>query len=148
MMLFRCLLVALVLPSAAAVAQAFTPPQGAPAPAERAAGRFPQPVRVGDLIGRQVLRPTEAQNVLGRVVVITRRANGGLDVIIRFGGVLGIGARAIVVPVEAVALMGEYVAVLDFTPAQLEAFATVDQAGVVPLPPDEIIRVGIVKPFH
>lgn len=148
MMLFRCLLVALVLSSAAAVAQALTPPQGASTRAERAAKRFPQPIRVGDLIGRQVLRPTEAQNVLGRVAAITRRADGGLDVVIRFGGVLGIGARAIVVPVEAVALMGEYVAVMDFTPGQLETFATADQAGVVPLPPDEIIRIGIVKPFH
>ena len=41
------------------------------APAARAedsaaARRFPQPVRVGNLLHRQVLRPVEQQTVLGR----------------------------------------------------------------------------------
>ena len=49
-----------------------TTPGGMPPPpgmslTESAAMRFPQPVRVGDLIGREVLRPVESQDVLGRV---------------------------------------------------------------------------------
>jgi hypothetical protein len=79
---------------------------------------------------------------------MVRRKDGGLVMIIRFGGVFGIGARAIAVPLDAVALMGEYVAVMDFTPDQLRAFATDDGAADTPLSANDTIRVGIVKPFH
>lgn len=52
----------------AAHAQSATPGGMPPPPgmslAESAAMRFPQPVRVGDLLGRQVLRPVESQDVL------------------------------------------------------------------------------------
>ena len=125
-----------------------SPGANPPGLAERAARRFPQPVRVGDLIGRQVLEPTEAQPVLGRVAAVARRGDGGLDLIVRFGGVLGIGARPIAVPVEAVALLGEHVAVIDFTPEQLGTFPAVDGAGTGTLPPGDTIRVGLVRPFH
>jgi hypothetical protein len=115
--------------------------------AERAAKRFPQPVRVGDLIGRQVLEPTEAQHVLGRVAAIVRHDDGTMDMIIRFGGMLGIGTRLIAVPIEAVALLGEHVAIIDFTPEQLQGFPTAPQTDPS-LPVSNIIRVGLAKPFH
>ena len=127
------------------------PPLSRPNLAERAAKRFPQPVRVGDLIGRQVLQPTEAQHVLGRVAAIVRHDDGSMDMIVRFGGTLGIGTRLIAVPIEAVALLGEYVAIVDFTPDQLQGFPTAPDASAdatKALPPDNIIRVGLAKPFH
>lgn len=134
---------------AATAALADTPAAtGTPTPAEKNARRFPQPVRVGDLIGRQVLQPVPAQHVLGRVASIDRNAAGGIDVVVRFGGFLGFGARPIAVPVEAVALLGEYLAVLDFTPEQLSDFPTVPETGARAIPPNESIRVGLTKPFH
>jgi hypothetical protein len=127
--------------------RAAAPGASMPDLAERAAKRFPQPVRVGDLIGRQVLQPTEAQHVLGRVAAIVRHDDGGMEMIVRFGGMLGIGTRLIAVPIEAIALLGEYVAIIDFTPEQLRGFPTVHEAAPS-LPPDHIIRIGLVKPFH
>jgi hypothetical protein len=62
--------------------------------------------------------------------------------------VLGFGARPVAVPADAMALLGEWVSVLDFTPAQLATFPTADAAGLTPLPPDAVIRVGLTKPFH
>jgi hypothetical protein len=144
----RSLLAALVLSVALPqLALAAAPGVSAASLAERAARRFPQPVRVGDLIGRQVLEPTEAQHVLGRVGAVVREKDGSLDMIVRFGGVLGFGTRPIAVPIEAVGLLGEYVAVVDFTPEQLAGFSTASEPGP-PLAPNEIIRVGLVKPFH
>src|ERR1700742_2680756 len=52
--------------------------------AEAAAMRFPQPVRVGDLLGRQVLRPVESQDVLGRVHRVVRDGNGQILVVVDF----------------------------------------------------------------
>jgi hypothetical protein len=146
-MLYRTLLVVMTLSAGAAVAQATAPPQ-LPALTEQQKLRFPQPVRVGDLIGRDVLKPIEAQPILGRVVAVVRGKEGGLDVIVRYGGVLGFGSRPIAIPIGAMALMGEFMAVMDFTPAQLTTFPTNDGAGLQPIASDEIIRVGIVKPFH
>ena len=118
-----------------------------PALAARAAKRFPQPVRVGDLIDRDVLLPKEYQTVLGRVAAVARR-DGALVLIVRFGGVLGFGARPIAVPMDAVALLGEHVAILDFTPDQLRTFPTAETASLAPLPANDTIRVGLARPFH
>jgi hypothetical protein len=146
-MLFRVLLVVLTL-MIGPLAMAADPLPSLSTLQGREARRFPQPVVVGNLIGRAVLKPVEAQTILGRVDAIVRRQDGGLDVIVRFGGVLGFGARPIAVPIEAMALMGPFMAVMDFTPEQLGTFPTSDGAGLQPVPAGETIRVGIVKPFH
>jgi hypothetical protein len=138
----RVVLIGLVL-----AVPAWAQPKPRAAYAEKAARRFPQPVRVGDLIGRQVLEPKEREDVLGRVAAIRRAGDGGLDLIMRHGGVLGIGARLIAVPIEAVGLLGEYVAVLDLTPEELVLLPEAPEQGQA-LGPDETIRVGLVRPFH
>ncbi len=114
--------------------------------AAKAAKRYPQPVRVDTLIGRQVLEPIEAQPVLGHVTALTRRPDGGVDFAVRLDGLFGIGGRTIAVPAEAIGLLGEHVALLDTTPAQLAALPTASSAA--PLAGTEIVRVGLVKPFH
>jgi hypothetical protein len=147
-MLSRPLLVVMTLLVAGPLAWAADPLPSLAALQAREARRFPQPVRVGDLIARDVLKPVEAQPILGHVDAVVRRPDGGLDVIVRYGGVLGFGARPIAVPIEAMALMGQFMAVMDFTPDQLGTFPTSDGAGLQAVPPDTMIRVGIVKPFH
>ncbi len=147
-MLSRTLLVVMTLLAVGPLAQAADPLPSLATLQAREARRFPQPVRVGDLIGRDVLKPIEAQPILGHVDAIVRRPDGGLDVIVRTGGVLGFGARPIAVPIEAMALMGQFMAIMDFTPDQLGTFPTNDGAGLQPVPTVDTIRVGIVKPFH
>ncbi len=125
----------------------------APVHAQQAARRFPQPVRVGDLIHRQVLRPVERQTVLGRVKGVTRRADGAVLVVVDardagWRGALGLGARPVAVPSDAMALLGEYLALMDLTPDQLQALPTFDPADTAPVPPDDTIRMGLVRPFH
>lgn len=146
MPLHRILAALLLFTCAPAAAQQPAPPE--PVLAARAVARFPQPVRVGDLLRRQVLRPVEQQNVLGRVAGVMRRGDGAVLVIVSLGGVLGLGTRPIAVPLEATALLGEHLAVIDLTPEQLQALPTFDGAGTQPLQPNETIRVGLTRPFH
>ena len=111
------------------------------------AQRHPQPVRVGTLIGQQVLQPIEAQHVIGRVRSIRKDDKGDVSIFMTIGGFLGFDSREIAVPVEAFALLGPYISVLDYTPEQLKTFPDApltDQK----LSPDAIIRVGLTKPFH
>ncbi len=146
MPLRRTLAVLLPFICAPAMAQQPAPPE--PAVVARAAGRFPQPVRVGDLLRRQLLRPVEQQNVLGRVERVVRRPDGAVLVVVSLGGVFGLGTRPVAVPVEATALLGEHLALMDLSPEQLGALPTFDGAGAAPVPPGETIRVGLVRPFH
>ena len=128
-------------------------PGGMPPPpgmslAESAALRFPQPVRVGDLLHRAVLRPVESQDVLGRVDRVVRDDAGAVQVVIAFGGFLGWGRRLIAVPVEAMVLLGQDLEVVAYTPQQLRELPTFSLPGTSPLPDDAVIRVGLAKPSH
>jgi len=148
-------LVAAVLAALLAVAAPVSAQEPPPAASEaaRAAQRFPQPVEAGTLIHRQVLRPVEKQDVLGRVSAVVRRSDGALLIVVDardagWRGVLGLGARPVAVPADAMALLGEHLALMDLTPEQLRARPTFDPAGTAPVPPGDTIRMGLVRPFH
>jgi hypothetical protein len=133
-------------------AQSATPGGMPPPPgmslAESAAVRFPQPVRVGDLLGRQVLRPVESQDVLGRVRRVVRDQNGQIMVVVNFGGFLGFGTRPIAVPADAMVLLGQDMEIVAFTPNQLQQFPTFSPSGTTDVADDTIIKVGLAKPSH
>ncbi len=136
----------------AALAQSHTP-GGMPPPsgmslAQSTAMRFPQPVRVGTLLRRTVLRPVESQTVLGRVAQVVRDAQGTIEVVVAYGGVLGIGRRPIAVPLDAMVLLGRDMEIVAYTPQQLRRLPTFSGSGTTPVPPDAVVRVGLAKPSH
>ena len=112
-----------------------------------AAKRFPQPVRVGDLIHRRVLEPKESRPVLGHVALVIRLDDGSQAIVVKYGGLWGLGARAIAVPLNAMVLLGAELEILDFTPEQLDRFPTYAGAGRS-LGADEIIHMGLAHPSH
>ena len=113
-----------------------------------AAKRFPQPVRVGDLIERPVLAPLESRPLLGHVLNVVRLANDELAVVIKFGGFWGFGGRDIAVPAKGMVLVGQDLEVLDFTPQDLRTFPTFTAGSATVLGPDEVIRMGLAHPSH
>ena len=127
----------------------------------RALDRFPQTVRVGDLIGRELLQPLESQPVVGRVAGLVRSSDGTAEMVVHLDGRLGLawlgvpwigwagfGPRLVGVPVAAVALLGEYVGLMDLTPERLRALPDFAAGSAPEIGPDETIRVGVVRPFH
>lgn len=116
--------------------------------AEAASRRFPEPVLVGSLPGRRVLQPLESQPTLGRVRDVVRQASGEIDIVVAYGGLFGWFARPIAVPVDGMVLLGQDMEIVDFTPDQLDHFATFDGAGTTHMPPDSMIRVGLARPSH
>ena len=143
---------ALVLLVGVAHAQSTTPGGMPPPPgmslAQSAAMRFPQPVRVGDLLGREVLRPVESQDVLGHVREVVRDSQGQILVVIDFGGFFGFRSRPIAVPVDAMVLLGQDMEVVAFTPNQLGNFPVFLSSGTTRVPDDAVIKVGLAKPSH
>ena len=126
-----------------------TAPKALPAQSDLAAAtakRFPQPVRVGAIIGQDVLQPTEAQPVLGRVRAVRQASDGSVEVIVSTGGLLGSGQRNVAVPADAIAYLGPQVALIGYTPEQLASLpSTTDTPS---LPETATIKLGIVRPFH
>lgn len=145
---------ALLLTAGATLAQSHAP-GGMPPPAgmslaRSAAMRFPQPVRVGSLLGEAVQRPLESHDPLGTVAFLVRAADGRVDVVVRFGGWFGsrFGSRLIAVPLDATVVVGPVMEIVAFTPAQLRRLPAFASAGTTALPPDAIVRIGLAKPSH
>ncbi|MBS0561129.1 MAG: hypothetical protein JSR21_13850 [Proteobacteria bacterium] len=142
-----------------ALATSTTPGQALPSMTgdlKRRAAAFPQPVRVGDLAGRAVLGPMEAQPLYGRVDAppVVRGADGTLFLVVTRAGWLGLGAwmglggTPAAVPLDDAALLGEHIALVGLTRAELDALPSFRDAGAAPVPADTVIRMGIVGPFH
>ena len=143
---------ALVVLASFAHAQSATPGGMPPPPgmslAESAAMRFPQPVRVGDLLGRDVLRPVESQDLLGHVRELVRDSKGQIMVVIDLGGFFGFGSRPIAVPMDAMVLLGQDMEVVAFTPDELRRFPTFSPSGTTLIADDAVVNVGLAKPSH
>ncbi len=116
--------------------------------AAQAAARFPQPVRVGDLLHRAVLKPLESQDTIGRVEHVVRGPDGVIRVIMSFGGLLGLDTHPIAVPVDAMVLVGQVMEVVGLTPQQLRALPAYKGGDGVELPADATIKIGLAKPSH
>jgi hypothetical protein len=134
-----------------------TPTQMSPATMEsRADRRFAQPVRVGDLEGRALLQPLESQPVLGHVLGAAQHGGTEQGLVVRLDGGpvrpwlhwLGIGDRRVLVPLAGVALLGEHVALLGYTPQQLDALPDYKDDAAARIGADSMIHVALTGPFH
>jgi len=150
------LLVGLMLPVAAAtpvsdppivLAQAMVPPTGMddankPMPmVERMNRRFPQPVRVGDLIGLPVL--DDRSSTLGFVRQVVRTAAGKIELIVSYSGWFGWFGRPVAVPIEVVGIEGRQVASLDMARGEYATAPTWQGQDATALADDATIRIAL-----
>lgn len=105
--------------------------------------RYPQPVKVGDLIGLPVL--DFGDRALGYVQSAVRTASGKIRLIVPYGGFLGWGRRPVAVPVEVVAIAGRQLAALDMTRAEFDAAPAWSDPQSRTLPSTEIIHIGLYR---
>ena len=80
--------------------------------------RFPQPVRVGDLIGLPVLDFNDS--TIGYVKAVVRRGDGEIDLIVPYSAWFGWlrterGKRLVALPIKTVALLAKQIDALEFT---------------------------------
>jgi hypothetical protein len=150
------LLVGLMLPADATVsnpsivlAQAMVPPTGMddankPMPmVERMNRRFPQPVRVGDLIGLPVL--DDRASTLGFVRQVVRTAAGKIQLIVSYSRWFGWFGRPVAVPIEVVGIEGRQLASLDMPRSDYAAAPTWQGQDATALPGDATIRIALAR---
>ena len=112
-------------------------------PEEKMQRRFPQPIRVGDLIGLPVL--DDADRTIGHIKFVVRTTTGKLQLIVTYGGFLGWRQRLLPVPIEVVAIAGRQLAALDMTRAEFDGASTWNEASTTPVAADDVIRVALYK---
>lgn len=112
---------------------------------EAAAARWPQAVRVGDLVGRQVLENVPQQRVLGRVTGVARDADGHISIQVTAGGLWGLGGRQVAVPVEATALLGPFLVAMELDAHRLAALPQTLAPPSLLLPVNAAIRIGLTR---
>jgi PRC-barrel domain len=131
------------------LAQAAVPPTGMegdkkPRPMqERMNRRFPQPVRVGDLIGLPVLDDNSA--TLGHVRTVVRTKDDRIELIVSYSGFFGWGARPVAVPIEVVGIQGRELASLDMPRDEYAAAPTWHDTGAQALPDDATIKIALSR---
>ena len=121
-------------------------PTQAPAalsPEERMQRRYPQPVKVGDVIGLPVLDFDD--RTLGYVKNIVRTPAGKIQLVVPYGGFLGWGRRPVAVPIEVVAIAGRQLAALDMTRAEFDAAPAWNDPHSQSLAATDIIRIGLYR---
>jgi hypothetical protein len=121
-------------------------------PEEKMARRFPQPIRVGDLIGLPVLDWRD--RTIGYVERVVRTPAGKVQLIvpyrpwfgwISYGGIFAFGKRPVAVPLETVAMLGRQVAALDMSREEFDAAPTFSSGQAAPIRPDDSIRIAITR---
>jgi|SRR6516165_2967350 len=129
------------------MAQAMVPPTGMndaqkPMPMEeRMHRRFPQPVRVGDLIGLPVL--DDDDSTIGFVRQVVRTPDSKIKLIVPYSRWFGWFGRPVAVPIEAVVILGRQLASVDMSPSEYAAAPTWQGQDVLILQNDEIIQVAL-----
>jgi hypothetical protein len=151
----------LMVPAAASVsvanppvvmAQAMVPATGMqdaehPMPmADRMQRRFPQPVRVGDLIGLPIL--DDSASTIGYIRQVVRTSAGKIELVVSYStwfGWLDWFGRPVAVPIEAVGIEGRQVASLDMPRSEYAEAATWQGQDATALPSDTTIRIALAR---
>jgi hypothetical protein len=123
-----------------------------PSPEEKMNRRFPQPVRVGDLIGLPVLDWQDS--TIGYIRQVVRTPAGKIQLIVPYGKWLGWagyggpfdwGRRPVAVPIETVAILGRQVAALDMPREEFDGAPTYVASEATQLAPSDMIRIAITR---
>ena len=133
-------------------AQAMVPPTGMddaskPMPMlDRMNRRFPQPVRVGDLVGLPVL--DDSASTLGYVQQVVRGPAGQPELIVSYSkwfGWFGWFTRPVAVPIEATGIEGKQIISLDMPPGEYATAPTWQGQNATALPNDDTIRIALAR---
>jgi hypothetical protein len=108
---------------------------------QRMRRRFPQPVRVGDLIGLPVL--DESSRTLGYVRAVVRTPQNKIELIVDYDGWFGWDARQVAVPIELIGIQGRQLVSLDMSRADYIAAPTWQRGVETTIPDSDSVSVAL-----
>src|SRR4051812_11264171 len=112
-------------------------------PEEKMLRRFPQPVKVGDLIGLPVLDWNDL--TIGHVRHVVRTPAGKIQLVVTYGGWFGWGQRLVPVPIEVTAILARQIAALDMPRAEFDKAPTWSESQTTAIAADEMIKIAVTR---
>ena len=112
-------------------------------PEQRMQRRWPQPVKVGFLIGLPVLDYDDS--TIGHVRKVVRGTDGKILLIVAYGRWLNWTKRLVAVPIETVAILARQINALEMTPDDFEKAPNWSDPGGQDIPSDTTIRIAITR---
>jgi hypothetical protein len=109
----------------------------------RMARRFPQKVKVGDLIGLAVLDDDDV--TLGHVQQVVRSPEGKIRLIVSYSRWFGWFGRPVAVPIEAVAILAKQIVSLEMQPAEYAKTPAWTAGADRPFADSDIIRIALTR---
>jgi hypothetical protein len=128
-------------PGDIAHAQPQAPEPDTRTPEERMKARFPQKVRVGDLVGIPV--QDEDDRILGYVKDVVRKPDGKIVLVMPEGAWLWRNSRAVPIPIETVAILARHLNLLDIPREDVPKLPTWDPAQGMSIARDDTIRIAL-----
>jgi hypothetical protein len=110
---------------------------------ERMERRFPQPARVGDLIGLPILDYSD--RIMARVIDVERTASGDVRLVAAYYFWLGLRQRPVAVPIEVVGIAARQIAALDMSWDDFDRAPTWKPGEATPIPKDDKIRIALYR---
>jgi hypothetical protein len=117
-----------------------------PTPEQKMQKRFPQPVRVGDLIGLPVL--DDGDSTIGYVREVARTAEGKIVLIVPYSAWFGWaktekGKRPVAVPIETVAILARQINAVDMPRSDFDEAPSWNPAEGKTLPAEEKTLIAL-----
>jgi hypothetical protein len=112
-------------------------------PEQRMQRRWPQPVKVGFLIGLPVLDWDDS--TLGHVRKVVRSADSKILLIVDYGGWLTWKKKPVAVPIETVAILARQINALEFTPEDFEKAPAWNDSAAQELAGETTIQIAISR---
>jgi hypothetical protein len=110
---------------------------------ERMNKRYPQPIRVGALIGARV--SDNDSRTIGYVRHVVRTPQDKIDVIVDCCGWFGWDSRPVAVPIAVLGVFGREVASLDMPRGDYARAPRWQSAGVTVLPSNDTVRIALAR---
>jgi hypothetical protein len=110
---------------------------------ERMKRRYPQPIRVGDLVGARV--SDNDSRTIGYVRHVVRTPQDRIDLIVDYGGWFGWGTRPVAVPIAVLGVFGREVASLDMPRSDYASAPTWQSSSDTVLPNDDSVRIALAR---
>lgn len=143
--LVAMLLASVPAQAAGPIAGAHSQSQQAPVedrtPEERMNARFPQKIRVGDLVGLPIQDYDD--RVLGYVTDVVRTNADKIVLVMPAGGWFGRGGRPVPIPIETVAVLARHLNLLDIAREDVAKLPTWNAADGRSIDRNGVIRIAI-----
>ena len=112
-------------------------------PEERMQARYPQKVRVGDLVGLPVQDYDD--RILGYVTDVARTPEGKVVLVMPEGAWIGRGGRPVAIPIETVAILARHLNLLDIPREDVPKLPTWTAANGTSIAKSEVILIAISR---